>query len=235
MNKHRAFTLVELLVVVAVIAVLAGMLLPSLIQAKSSAQRMQCVNNARQLGIASQLYWDENDGLSFRYSYGSTNGGKLYWFGWLEDGPEGTRAFDPTQGVLWPYVQARGVEVCPSLRRHVRFKFKANGATYGYGYNVNLAGTQIAQVTRTCDIALFADAAQVNTFQPPASPDNPLLEEFYYITEAEPTVHFRHQRRANVVYCDGHVEPERPVANSIDDRLPGEQVGRLPGETLRIR
>jgi prepilin-type processing-associated H-X9-DG protein/prepilin-type N-terminal cleavage/methylation domain-containing protein len=242
MNKRRAFTVVELLVVIAVVALLVAMLLPSLSQAKSSAQRVQCAHDVRQLGMAAQIYWDENEGVSFRYSYGSTNGGKLYWFGWLEDGPEGTRDFDPTQAVLWPYLQGRGVEVCPSLRRHARhFKSKANGATYGYGYNLQLAGSlsqppvQIARVARPSDIVLFADAAQINTFQAPASPDNPLLEEFYYITDTEPTVHFRHQRRANAVYCDGHVESERPVPNSIDDRLPGEVVGRLPADTLRIR
>jgi prepilin-type processing-associated H-X9-DG protein len=61
-----------------------------------------------------------------------------------------------------------------------------------------------------------------------------LIEEFYYINDTEPTVHFRHHRRANVLYCDGHVDAERPVAGSIDDRLPGELIGRLPTETIRL-
>jgi prepilin-type processing-associated H-X9-DG protein/prepilin-type N-terminal cleavage/methylation domain-containing protein len=240
--KRRAFTLIELLVVIGVIALVAAILLPSLSQAKFSARRIACVSNLRQLGIASQIYWDENDGLSFWYSYGSTNGGKRYWFGWLEDGAEGARRFDPAQGVLWPYLQGRGVELCPSLRHDApHFKAKAIGAAYGYGYNLHLAGgalnpaAQIGRVARPSDTALFADAAQVNTFQAPASPDNPLLEEFYYITDTEPTVHFRHQRRANVLYCDGHVDVERPVPGSVDDRLPSETVGRLPTESLRLR
>jgi prepilin-type N-terminal cleavage/methylation domain-containing protein/prepilin-type processing-associated H-X9-DG protein len=248
-----AFTLVELLVVIAIIAILSAMLLPVLNKGKLSAQRAECMNNLRQLGIATQLYWDENSGNCFQWIYNSTNGdGHRYWFGWLQSDStmEGHRTFDLSQGVLFPYLNGSDVRLCPALyATPAQFKLKGDGVIFSYGYNKSLSpagnnspAVSVNKIKQPTEIVLFADAAQMNDFQDPASPDNPMIEEWYYLDvdtnysspNYYPNGHFRHSQKASVIFADGHVGMESMVPGSLDKRLPNQFIGQVRPEILTV-
>jgi len=240
---RAAFTVIELLVVIGVIAVLAALLFPALARSKAAAQRIQCAGNLRQLTLATHLYWEDN-GTCFRYGGAFTNGGQLYWFGWIGPGAEGERPFDASAGVLYQYLQGRTIALCPAFARFIsQTKWKANSATYGYGYNLHLSVAPSEKplnpgaILRPSEIALFADAAQVNTWQAPASPAYPMLEEWYYIDDNtnQPNCHFRHNAKANTAFCDGHIAAEKFIAGSLDSRMPAQLIGTLRPQILMLQ
>lgn len=227
-RRQAGFTLVELLAVVAVLAVLAALLLPAVTRATTFARTATCASNLRQMFVAYVGYAQDHDGEFFPWSERQADGTLWYW-GFEPTGAgggEGGRAIDRSRARLAPYIGADTVETCPNFPyRSTKFKRKFQTSTYGYGLNVHLIRDTPEQrasgvsrwggIARPADTLLWADAAQVNRFQPPATPANPLLEEWYYIANRPgewPTTHFRHGGKANTAFCDGSIRALEPAS-----------------------
>jgi len=230
---RKGFTLIELLIVIAVIAMLVAIAVPSLVMAKSLAKRAVCSGNLRGMHIAMLFYLEDNDGQFFPYVEDTPDGDLWYWGLEVVGGPEGERVIDKDRARLARYFSyGDNVKICPSIRREVSY-FKPKFDLAGYGYAINRCmlsdlfdGVKFEQITRPTDTAVWADSMQINIWQAPASPSNPMLEEWYFLDNRGPapaTFHFRHRRECNAAFADGSVRDLQPYW--LDSRCDG-LVGR---------
>ena len=119
--KPRAFTLIELLVVIAIITILAAILFPVFTQAKASAKESACASGMRQLGLASSMYMNDNDGaLYHHHEEWVLDDGTLVpnlpstIEGCLGGGDGNSQAEKPWAIFFQPYMKSRQFLFCPS-------------------------------------------------------------------------------------------------------------------------
>ena len=128
-SMKRAFTLIELLVVIAIIAILAAILFPVFAQAKEAAKRTSDLSNAKQIGLAFQIYvgdFDDTSPTVYKYKYPGYDGVL-------------TSAVGSWYNELQPYVKSWQMFLSPGRSDsgcvdHVN----PTGKCLGYGYNDGL-------------------------------------------------------------------------------------------------
>jgi len=208
-----AFNLIELLVVVAIIAVLASLLVPALSRGKQRGRSVACLSNLRQMCLAASGYLaDHDDSYPMAY-YTAVEKGVSVSYAWdlttvLEDPPR------VLPGLLWEGQGAERIQQCPS------FPGKANWLVdpfTGYNYNTSFIGhgqfesipepAKAGAVKRPEATVLFGDgqyAGGANKFMraPFPNPGDAAFRGRHAGTQG-----FRHLGRSNAAFCDGHAEP----------------------------
>ena len=234
-RRPGGFTLVELLVVVAIIALLATMVIPSVGRALDYARKVECISNLRSINTAFAMYLTEHQGRFFPYQE-HVDGGTLWYWGYEPQGgaglPEGQRPIEKNRARLAPYF-ATGDDraACANMPSGDDYKSKFNRPSYGYGINYymlkgNNNGVAFRNIAKPGETITWSEAVQINTWQAPASAANPMLEEWYYLVNnrnSPPMFHFRHDHMCNAAFADGQVRGLEP--QELDPRCDG-LVGR---------
>jgi len=144
MNKKSAFTLVELLVVIAVIALLMAVLMPALNKAKEQGQRMVCMNHEKQLALANDIYANECDEWFVPVIDGSVpdttpSGSTGYPWAWIANpkfkktiGTSDKATFIPNVDTIMP-----DEYMCPSDKLATQHRVSQYDTLVSYGYNMS--------------------------------------------------------------------------------------------------
>ena len=221
------FTLVELLMVLAVIGILAALLLPALGRGKSRAQSAACANNLRQLGIAFQLYLHDNaDTFPTSSPHSGLGAQPEDWVWWqLETDASGTVTMrDPQRGSV---IQSIGqyqprLMRCPADRnaetREVLWKSNPGTEQYFYSYSLNAHSDSGMASFISRDRSLIILNKHSTIRNPSAKimlaeekgsiddgPGSAVIDDGRWLPPGYPLTS-RHSKRANVTMADGHVE-----------------------------
>lgn len=213
----RAFSLIELLVVISIIALLIGILLPVLGSARASARASVCQSNIRQLVIANTAYSVDH---ADRYVPGAANflANLDRWHGARDNMSD---AFDPARGPMWEYLRPQEIKACPEFVEDDDYTPGFEAGNGGYGYNNEYVGrdergslsTRLGALahwfSRPSATVVFTDAAFVlfgprvieySFSEPPFQPGG---------SPYDPSIHFRHGGATNIAWLDGHVDADR--------------------------
>jgi prepilin-type processing-associated H-X9-DG protein len=134
--NQSAFTLVALLVIVAVLAILAAMLLPALAKAKTKSTRINCVNNLKQCGLAFRI-WEGDNGDKYPMDVPLAKGGTKEF----DTGADTFRHFQ----VMSNELSTPKILICPADTRSVADNFarlKNQNVSYFVGLEANDANPQ---------------------------------------------------------------------------------------------